>query len=141
MSTLETQTLTVTINAPMSKVAEDLADPLNHPKWGTEFFAGEATRVNGNEARVQVPMMGGETQFKVEAKPEIGYIDLYLAPAGQPYADPLPVRLLENGSGVDVLWRLTRFPGIPEQDWIDGLASMQRELGSLKSRMEKALAS
>ncbi|MCP4195645.1 MAG: hypothetical protein GY762_00710 [Proteobacteria bacterium] len=72
----------------------------------------------------------------MEADLERGIFDLYVAPANAPFGPPLPVRLLHNGDGVDVLWTLTRFPGTPDDGWAAGLAEMERELQNLKSRHE-----
>jgi hypothetical protein len=66
-----------------------------------------------------------------------GILDLYFAPPGAPYGPPIPVRLVPNGDGVDVLWILARFPGVSDQDWQQGLASMARELDVLKRRHEQ----
>jgi hypothetical protein len=42
-----------------------------------------------------------------------------------------------NADGTDVLWTLARFPGVSEQAWQQGLASMARELDALKRRHER----
>lgn len=136
MPTLETRTLVVTIEAPFERVAEDLADPAAHPQWGTEFFAGAAEPQPDGSYRVTVPRLGGPARFKVDADLARGLIDLYLAPEGAAFGAPLPIRLLRNGSGVDVLWTLARPPHVPEPAWQEGLHSMERELKALKKRHE-----
>ncbi|TDI85333.1 MAG: hypothetical protein E2O74_03610 [Chloroflexi bacterium] len=137
MATLPIKTLTVTINAPFEQVARDLADAKTHPEWGTEFFRGEPRAGEGDEIVVFSPFMGTEVRFRVEADLAHGSFDLYLAPIGEEFGPPLPVRLLHNGDGVDVLWTLTRFPGTPDERWEAGLVSMERELQNLKQRHEK----
>ena len=67
MSTLTTETMTVTIDAPYDRVAEDLADPTAHPEWGTNFFSGPARQGDGNAVVVAVPMMGGDVRFSIAA--------------------------------------------------------------------------
>ena len=136
MKTLPIKTLTVTIDAPFADVAQDLATPQNHLEWATEFFSGEARPGNGDELIVYSPFMGVDARFRVEANLDHGIVDLYLAPGEAPYGTPLPVRLLHNGEGVDVLWTLTRFPGTPDERWQAGIASMERELQNLKQRFE-----
>ena len=141
MGILETETVRVSIAAPVGAVAADLADVTTHPEWATEFFAGStrASDVDG-EVRVDVPMMGGEVRMRAEATPELGVIDLYLAPAGAPYGPPIPIRVVPNGDGADVLFTLSRFPGTPDEAWAQGLASMTKELGNLKARFETRAA-
>jgi hypothetical protein len=138
MTTQETRTLAVTIDAPFATVAADLAVPANHPEWGTEFFAGAARPGENGSVVVDVPMMGGPVRFKVESDVETGVFDLYLAPLGAPYGPPLPVRVVPNADGVDVLWTLARMPDTSDEQWQGGLDSMQRELVNLKRRHEQA---
>lgn len=136
MATLETTTLSVTIDAPFERVVADLADPTAHPEWATEFFAGPAQRVSATEAEVTVPMMGGPARLRVDADPAHGVVDVALAPAGGGYGPPIPVRVIRNGDGVDVLWTLARTPGIPDAAWEQGVAAMRRELEALRARHE-----
>ena len=137
MSVLETTTLSVTIDAPFKDVTADLADPTTHPEWATEFFAGPVeARGDEGELVAEVPMMGGRVRFAVAADVDAGTVDLYLAPVGVPFGPPLPVRVIPNGDGVDVLWTLTRYPGTPEAAWEAGVESMRRELDRLRDRHE-----
>jgi hypothetical protein len=136
MATLHTHTLTVTIDAPLAQVAADLADPTTHPEWATEFYAGPVRPTEAGEFIAPVPMMGGEVRHRIDADIARGIVDLYFAPPGAPYGPPLPVRLVPNRDGVDVLWTLARFPGVSDQAWQQGLAAMARELQALKRRHE-----
>ncbi len=136
MSTQETRTLTVTIDAPYEVVTADLADPARHLEWATEFFAGPGRQQEDGSVIAMVPMMGGEVRFQVAGDPKAGIIDLLLAPVGAPYGPPLPVRIVPNGDGADVLWTLARMPGADDEAWEQGLESMNRELFALKDRLE-----
>ncbi len=136
MATLHTVTVTVTIDAPLAQVATDLADPTTHPAWATEFYAGPVRPAEGGEFVAPVPMMGGEVRHKIDADIARGILDLYFAAPGAPYGPPIPVRLVPNGDGTDVLWTLARFPGVSDQAWQQGLAAMARELQALKRRHE-----
>lgn len=137
MTTLPTRTLTVTIDAPFDRVARDLADPRTHPDWAKGFFKGEARPSKNDEVVIFSPFMGTDVRFRVEADLARGILDLYLAPASAEFGPALPVRLLHNGDGVDVLWTLTRFPDTPDERWEAGCASMQQELQELKRIQEK----
>jgi hypothetical protein len=59
MPTQQTETLTITIDLPVGAVVDDLADPVNHPEWATEFFSGPARPGVDGVVEVDVPMMGG----------------------------------------------------------------------------------
>jgi hypothetical protein len=80
--------------------------------------------------------MGGAARYRQDVDLDRGVIDIYLAPDDAPFGPPLPVRLLRNGDGVDVLYTLTRFPGTPDEQWQAGLASMWREPDNLKRILE-----
>ena len=141
MGTLMTETVAVSIEAPFARVVDDLAVAANHPEWATRFFAGPARPSDTEgEVLVEVPMMGGQVRMRVEADPEAGVIDLFLAPDGAGYGPPVPFRVLRGGDGVDVQVTLARFPGMPDEAWAGGLASMREELGNLKVRLEGGAA-
>ena len=55
MATLETHTVTVTIDAPLATVAADLADPTTHHLWATEFFAGPVRRASPASSSPRCP--------------------------------------------------------------------------------------
>lgn len=136
MTSLPIRTVTVTIDAPYPEVADYLADPSMAHEWGTEFFAGPLRRADGDEWVAPVPMMGGECRYRQEVDVRRGILDIFLAPPGGEFGPPLPVRLLRNGDGIDVLWTLTRFPGTPDEAWQHMIESMERELQNLKLRFE-----
>lgn len=138
MSTLPTQTLKVTIAAPFERVVADLADGRSHGEWATEFFAGPVSEAGDGTYTADVPAMGGPTRMRIRADIGLGVIDLYLAPEGKPFGPPLPVRIVPNGDGADVLWILARFPGMPDAAWGGALASMERELEALRLRLESS---
>lgn len=132
-----TRTVTVSIDADFHTVAADLADPMTHSEWAHRFFAGPSTPTSADgEVLARVPMMGGKVRYKVEADAARGIFDLFLAPEGTPFGPPIPVRLIRNGDGVDVLWTLSRAPGVPDADWQAGLTAMTEELWALKARHE-----
>lgn len=136
VSTQETRTLTVTIDAPFEAVTTDLADPARHLEWATEFFAGPGRQQEDGSVIAMVPMMGGDVRFRIVGDAEVGILDILLAPVGAPYGPPLPVRVIPNGDGADVLWTLARMPGADDETWEQGLESMSRELSALKDRLE-----
>ena len=58
MSTQETATVTMTIDAPPETVSADLADPSAHLEWATEFFSGTAQDQGDGTWQMNVPRMG-----------------------------------------------------------------------------------
>ena len=67
MTTQMTRTLTVTIEAPFEQVAKDLADPMSHVEWGSEFFSGNVRSAKNGSVIVESPLMGWTVKFRIEA--------------------------------------------------------------------------
>ncbi len=133
---MQTQTITVDIAAPFGAVMSELANPMMHPTWATEFFKGDAEQADKSEVHVNVPRLGGACRMKVKSNNDFGAIDIYLAPVGKEFGKPLPVRVIENDDGATVLWTLSQFPGMPKEVFSAGCKSMQSELNSLKYKLE-----
>jgi hypothetical protein len=137
MSLTESAVMSISIEAAPRVVAEDLADPSTHSDWATEFIDGPPLEVREDgSVVVNIPAMGGPSRFKVEADLDRGILDLYLAPGDVPFGPPLPVRLVANGDGVDVLWVLSRPAMMDDEQWVTAQDSMARELENLKIRHE-----
>jgi hypothetical protein len=136
VATLQTEVVKVTIDRPFDEVARYVGDPSSAHEWATEFFAGPLKATKGDEFVATVPMMGGEVRYRQDADLDKGVIDIYLAPRGGNFGPPLPVRVLPNGGGADVLYTLAQFPGTSDQAWQAGLQSMARELENLKQLLE-----
>lgn len=137
MTLTESAVISISIEAAPDVVAKDLADPATHSHWATEFIEGPPLeRLDDGSVVVNIPAMGGASRFKVEADIPLGIVDLYLAPGDAPYGPPLPVRLVANGDGVDVLWVLARPPMMDDGQWASSQESMSRELQNLKVRHE-----
>ena len=66
MSTQQTETVVMTIDAPPSRLSEDLANPGSHLEWANEFFAGEAVDQGDGTWSMNVPRMGGQVIFRTE---------------------------------------------------------------------------
>ena len=132
----QTQTLTVDIAAPLQAVMSELADPMLHPTWATAFFEDDAEKTSETEVHVSISQLGGASRMQVNTNSEFGVIDIFLAPVGEEFGKPLPVRVIENDDGATVLWTLSQFPGMPDEVFAAGCVSMQSELKNLKSKLE-----
>lgn len=128
----------MTIDAPPETVSADLADPSSHLEWATEFFSGTAQDQGDGTWQMNVPRMGGPVLMRIGGDTRQGIIDMFLAPVGAPFGPPIPVRVIPNGGGSDVLFTLSRMPNQSDQEWSEGLQSMKRELTNLKARHESS---
>jgi hypothetical protein len=137
MRTLQTSTRTVTVDAPPDVVTRDLADPATHADWALEFFAGPVTPFRDDEYVAIVPRLGGRVRLRVDADIPAGRLDMYIAPLDAAYGPPLPIRVIPNLDGCDVLFTLSRSPGLSDEQWEEGLRSMDRELQNLAVRFTR----
>ncbi|MGH2741704.1 MAG: hypothetical protein ACRDN8_04295 [Thermoleophilaceae bacterium] len=138
MAVLETHAAKISIDAPFREVARLVADPARAHEWGTEFYSGPLRRADGDEWIAPVPMMGGEIRYRHEADVERGIMDVYLAPPGSDFGPPLPMRVVPNGDGADVIVVLARMPGTSTEQWEQGLRGLDLELETLRSLAEGA---
>ena len=99
--------------APVDEVARDLAELTRHAEWATEFFDGPIEAIEGGEYVATVPRMGGRVHMRVDAHIATGAIDMYIAPEAEPFGPALPIRVIPNLDGCDVLFTLSRFLGHP----------------------------
>lgn len=136
MGTANTSVIKQTIDAPLDAVVAVLADGTRHPEWGTTFFSGPAEQVGENDYRSTSPVMGGPITYRIEARRDLGVIDLYLAREGAPYGDPLPIRVVPNGDGADVLFVLSQAPQQSDEYFAQAVAGMGEELANLRDQLE-----
>lgn len=127
-------TRSVTINRPYAVVMEYLKDPVRYSQWAVEYFTSPVTKIDEDTYRMQTTM--GPRRFRVEADLERGAIDLYITELDKPFSYPLPIRLLRNQDGVDVLFTLAREDVLSDGDWVSSLEMLEKELAVLKHLLE-----
>lgn len=127
-------TRAVTIQRPFSAVTAVLADPLRYSDWAVEYFTAPVRQIDTDTYTVVTTP--GERRFRVDADVASGKFDLYLAELDQPFSYPLPIRVLANGDGVDVLFTLTREPWLSDDEWAHSLELLEAELLALKRLLE-----
>lgn len=133
----DSATLAVTLQVPYEHTLTWLADPLHHIAWNSGFFSGPGTRgARWNEARANVPALGGPVRLRIETHRSCGAFEVYFAPGTAPFPEPAQVRLVRNGDGVDVLWTIHRASGASEEEWQGARTAMQQSLQRLKARLE-----
>lgn len=127
-------TRAVTIQRPFAVVAGYLSNPLTYSAWATKYFTGPVVEVDQDTYRV--PTVAGERRLRVVMDVERGIFDIYLAPLDQAFSYALPVRVLANGDGADVLFTLTREPELTDSEWDESLLALEHELHEIKRQLE-----
>jgi hypothetical protein len=132
MATIESRTLSVRIDQPFAGAYEFLVDPANWNKWA--FGLGKSLR--RSDGGWIADSDGGTVQVLFTARNQHAVLDhTVIRPSGaQVY---VPMRLITNGSGCELLFTLFREPGITDQRYNADANFVQSDLNRLKELLEK----
>jgi len=125
------RTLTVSINCPPSKVYDFVSNPKNLPKWATGFC--KSVRKSNGDWIVDTPQ--GPMKIRFVEKNDLGVLDHYVTPA--PGVEVyVPMRVLSNGSGSEVIFTLFRSPDMSDEKYAEDIGLVERDLKTLKKILE-----
>jgi hypothetical protein len=128
---LESRTLNVRIACVPQKVADFVSDPRNLPRWASAFC--KSVRPDGDNWIVETP--NGPVGLRFVARNAFGVLDHYVTPV--PGVEIyVPMRVIANGDGSEVLFTLFRLPGMSEQDFERDAGMVERDLSELKRVLE-----
>jgi hypothetical protein len=130
--TAESRTITVRINRPLNTVFDFLADPANWNQWA--FGLGKNIRRSKDGWIADSD--GGTARVLFTPRNNFGVVDhAVIRPSGQRVY--VPMRLVVNGSGCELLFTLFREPNISDSQFDSDSRFVQRDLDRLKMLMEK----
>lgn len=130
--TAESRSITVRIDRPFDKVYDFLADPSNWNQWA--FGLGKNIR-RSNDGWI-ADSDGGIAEVRFTPRNNFGVVDhTVIRPSGQRVY--VPMRLIVNGSGCELLFTLFREPGMSDAQFASDAGSVQRDLNGLKRLLEK----
>ena len=125
------RTLTVSINCPTSKVYGFVSIPENLPKWATGLC--KSVRKSNGDWIVDTPQ--GPMKVRFAEKNNFGVLDHYVSPA--PGVEIyVPMRVLFNGSGSEVIFTLFRSPEMSDEKYEEDIGLIERDLRTLKKALE-----
>lgn len=128
---LKSRTLSVSIECPPARVYGFVANPENFPKWATAFCRS----VRKAEGRWIVETPDGPMGIRFVGPNELGVVDHAVSPA--PGLEILvPMRVVPNGSGSEVLFTLFQLPEMSEERYAEDARLVERDLRTLKSVLE-----
>lgn len=125
------RTLHVSIGCPPGKVYEFASNPENLPKWAKGL--GESVRKIDDYLVVDTPQ--GPVNVRFAAKNDLGVLDHYVTTA-QGVEVYVPLRVIPNGSGSEVLFTLFRLPEMSEEKYAEDLKLVEQDLRTLKDILE-----
>jgi hypothetical protein len=130
--TAESRTITVRIDRPFDKVYEFLVDPANWNQWA--FGLGRNIRRSPDGWIADSD--GGIARVQFTAWNSFGVVDhTVIRPSGQRVY--VPMRLIANGSGCELLFTLFREPNMSDAQFASDDGFVQRDLNGLKRILEK----
>ncbi len=128
---LKSKTLSVSIECPPGKAYEFISNPENLPKWAMAFC--RSVRKSNTEWIVDTPQ--GPMKVRFVEKNDLGVVDHYVSPA--PGVEVyVPLRVLSNGSGSEVVFTLFRLPDMSDEKYAEDVRLVERDLRTLKNILE-----
>jgi len=129
------RTLSVSIGCDPDKVYEFVSNPENLPKWAN----GLGSSVTKTDAGWRVETPQGPVTVRFAEKNSFGVLDHYVtvAPGVEVY---VPLRVIANGSGSEVIFTLFRLPEMTEEKFAEDQKLVEQDLRTLKNLLEKRSA-
>lgn len=133
---LESTTLHIHIDCASDKVADFVADPRNLPRWAAGFC--KSVRPGDDGWIVETPQ--GPVGLRFVARNAFGVLDHYVNPV--PGVEiHVPMRVIPNGDGSEILFTLFRQPGMSEEACRQDASTVEQDLLALKRVLEAGLPS
>lgn len=119
--------ISVQIAREPAAVYEYVADLNNLPNWAATFC--KSIRKEGDGWLMETSL--GTMAIRLTPNNSLGVLDHYLTP---PDGETIyvPVRVVANGSGSEVIFTLFRLPGVSEADYGADAAMVRQDLNTLK---------
>ena len=132
----ESRTLSVRVDQPFARVYEFMVDPGNWNQWA--FGLGKSLRQSNGGWIADSD--GGVVKVRFTARNPYGVLDHTVIRSSGAQVH-VPMRLITNGSGCELLFTLFREPGISDERYDSDANFVQRDLDRLKALLEGNLAS
>jgi len=130
--TVESRTITVRIDRPFDTVFDFLADPANWNQWAF----GLGRNIRRSKDGWIADSDGGIARILFTLRNNFGVVDhTVIRSSGQRVY--VPMRLIVNGSGCELLFTLFREPKMSDTQFDSDAGFVQRDLDGLKRLMEK----
>jgi hypothetical protein len=130
--TVESRSITVRIDRQFDNVYDFLADPANWNQWA--FGLGKNIRQSKDGWIADSD--GGIARVRFAPRNNFGVVDhTVIRPSGKRVY--VPMRLIVNGSGCELLFTLFREPGMSHAQFASDAGFVQRDLNGLKRLLEK----
>jgi hypothetical protein len=129
---LQSRTLSISIDCPPDRVYAFVSNPENLPGWA----AGLCKSVRRSGSGWIVETTQGPMNLRFAEDNDLGVLDHYVspAPASEIY---VPMRVLPNGPGSELLFTLFRLPGMSDEKFAEDAGMVMRDLETLKGMLDR----
>lgn len=125
------RTFSITVDGPAEQVYAFVRDPGNLPRWATQL--ARSVHRDGEDWVVQTP--NGRAVIRFTEANGLGVLDhVVRLESGVEVA--VPMRVIPNGPGSEVLFTLFRLPGTTDEDFARDAGMVQNDLRTLKRVLE-----
>lgn len=131
---MKSQTISVFIAAPVARVYEFAANPVNLPRWVTSFC--KSVELVGGEWVVHSP--AGRVVFTFVQRNDLGVLDHTVTlPSGLKLTNPM--RVVPNADGSEVLFTLFQHEGMSDQQFQQDAELVLSDLHTLRQILEASV--
>jgi carbon monoxide dehydrogenase subunit G len=129
------RTISVSIDAPAPDVYSFVSDPRRIPQWASGLGA-TPTPLSEGSWRIETP--AGPMRVTFAPRNELGVVDHVVTPlSGEGAAVDVPLRVIPNGSGSEVMLTLFQQPGMSDAQFAADGALIEADLARLKKVIEQ----
>lgn len=132
MATRESRTVSTRIERPAAEVYDFAARPENLPRWAAGL--GAAVVRDGADWRIETQQ--GALRLRFAAPNAFGVLDHAVTLPDGTVVD-VPMRVVPNGDGAEVLFTLLRQPGMSDADFARDAGLVAADLATLKRLLER----
>lgn len=129
----ESRHLSIHIDRPAGQVYAYASDPAHLPEWA----AGLGTSIERTDGRWIADSPMGRVTVDFAPRNDLGVLDHHVTlPSGETVYNP--VRVIDDGSGCEVVFTLRRRPGVSAEEFRRDEAAVSADLATLKRLAEQA---
>lgn len=130
---LPSQTLSITIARSAAETYDYLSNPAKMPEWAAGLCISIAPTDKPNIWRAKT--VNGDANVRFTEKNEYGIADHYVTIGNNPEVY-IPIRVIANGKGSEVLFTLFRLPDMTDEKYRQDRAAVEKDLRTLKDKLE-----
>lgn len=130
---LDSRTLSISIDRPWHEIYERIWRPEDFPKWASGL-SQSGLRRDGDGWRADGPE--GPIRIRFTDHNPLGVMD-HVVDVGTGPEIRVPMRIVANQAGAEVLFTLFRQPGMSDEKFAADAAWVERDLAALKAFAER----